>query len=677
VGTSIRRVFLVLLAVALAGPALFAGRQDGFQAQGGITQFPAQTPPPASGRGPAPPQVGTGLILGQVIEASTGEPIADAVVSPGRGAGPPPVSMPGGAPAVNVFQSVVTGADGRFVFRNLPPGSYPVRASLTGYVPGMVGQGRPGGPDRALDLADGERIGDAIIRLWRYGVITGTVLDEAGEPAIDLPVRAYRRLTVDGRPQLMPATAQLARTDDRGRYRFARLTPGDYVVVVPLTQTTLPGATYDALIQAVITDPVKPPEWAFDLMLSGGIQGLQGSPSRVGDAMWSASFAGTPPPSATGPSSSYRTTYYPSANSPGLASLITVRPGEERTAIDMQLTLVPTVRVSGVVRGPAGPMPNLGVRLSPANADLAADLEGTTAVTRADGTFTFINVPPGSYVIKVFRAAPSESMMRSFRGESPNAPPTPSPPSPAIPALFGEQAVNVGEADVTGVSITMRDGLKVSGRVEFELRTPAAAGPTGPANSVSLIPLYNAAFAAGLMSTDPAMLDADGRFATSGQASGRYTMSLGRGGGGPGIKSITASGRDVTNTPLELKDTDITDVVIKVSDRLASLSGVVRGPNALASPTATVIAFPADYRALVANGLMAGRVRTVAASRAGAFAMGSVMPGDYLVVAVDDADVSDNQDTAFFDALAGGATRITFGDAEKKAQDLVLVKVKR
>jgi hypothetical protein len=541
----------------------------------------------------------------------------------------------------------------------------------------MVGQGRPGGPDRALDLADGERVGDAIIRLWRYGVITGTVLDEAGEPAIDLPVRAYRRLTVDGRPQLMPP-AQTARTDDRGRYRFARLTPGDYVVVVPLTQSTLPGATYDALIQAVITDPVKPPEWAFDLMLSGGMQGLQGSPSRVGDAMWGASFAGTPPPSASGPSTSYRTTYYPSANSAAQASLITVRPGEERTGIDMQLSLVPTLRVSGAVRGPAGPMPNLGVRLQPANADLIPDLEGTTAVTHADGTFTFINVPTGSYVIKVIRSAPSESMMRQFRGESPivpQTPGTPSPPSPAIPALFAEQAVNVADTDVAGVSIMMRDGLKVSGRVEFELKTPAP-GPMGAGNSVSLIPINNAAFS-GLMSTDPAMLDADGRFTTSGQASGRYTISLGRGGGGPGIKSITANGRDVTNAPLDLKDTDITDVVIKVSDRLASLSGVVRGPNALAVPTATVIAFPADYRALVASGLMSGRARTIAASRVGAFVMSALMPGDYLIVAVDDADVSDNQDTAFFDALARGATRITLGDTEKRAQDLVLVKVKR
>jgi hypothetical protein len=54
-----------------------------------------------------------------------------------------------------------------------------------------------------------------------------------------------------------------------------------------------------------------------------------------------------------------------------------------------------------------------------------------------------------------------------------------------------------------------------------------------------------------------------------------------------------------------------------------------------------------------------------------------LVPGNYFVVAIDDADVSDNQDAAFFDALARVATRITVGDAEKKTQDLALVKVKR
>src|SRR5678816_3204109 len=91
-------------------------------------------------------------------------------------------------------------------------------------------------------------------------------------------------------------------------------------------------------------DPVKPPEWALNLMLSGGLNGLQGSASRVGDVMWGASYLGAPPPSGGGASTSYRTTYYSSANSSAEASPITVRAGEERTGINLRLSLVPTVR---------------------------------------------------------------------------------------------------------------------------------------------------------------------------------------------------------------------------------------------------------------------------------------------------------------------------------------------
>jgi hypothetical protein len=73
------------------------------------------------------------------------------------------------------LQPVVTGADGRFVFRN-PARRDPVRASLSGM---SMAWGRGArGPDRVLELADYERVGDAKIRLWRQASITGTVLDE-------------------------------------------------------------------------------------------------------------------------------------------------------------------------------------------------------------------------------------------------------------------------------------------------------------------------------------------------------------------------------------------------------------------------------------------------------------------------------------------------------------------
>ena len=681
-----RRGVIVLLGTILAAPALWAGPRLHGQVQG-LTPIPGQTPPGAPGQNTPPPQVGTGLIVGQVVDAASGEPLADVVVSSGR-SNPPPTSGP--PPAVNVFQPVVTGADGRFVFRNLPAGAYPIRATLAGYVPGMVGQGRPGGPDRTVVLADGARVGDATIRLWKYGVISGTLVDEAGEPATDLTVRAYRRITVNGRTQLLPATTQTARTDDRGRYRFTRLTPGDYIVLVPLTQSTLPVSTFESLLQAMVSDPTKPPDWYVDLVMSGGQAALQGAPARVGDVLWGSSFGGTPPPSETGRSTSYRTTYYPSASSVSQASAVTVQPGEERTSIDLQLSLVPTVRVSGTVVGPTGPMPNLAVRLQPAGMDplmAGSELENAVAVTRANGVFTFINVTPGQYTIRVIKPGPNENMMRILRGEV-AGPPSPSPIAPPVPTLVAEQLVTVGDTDVAGLSVSLREGAKVSGRVEFDLTPPRTAAQVTAGGGVVLSPVGGSSGIPGSFAADPATLDADGRFKTSGSLPGRYTIGLGRTGfvsvgagagrgGGPMVKSITANGRDITNAPLELKDSDITDVVIKISDRAGSIAGNVRTAAGQPASTATTIIFPADYRAMVANGMTSGRVMTVAASRLGAYSANGLLAGEYLIVAVEDADVADNQDVAFFDALARGATRITLGDAEKKVQDLVIVAVKR
>ena len=79
---------------------------------------------------------------------------------------------------------VITGSDGRFVFRDLPKGAVGLQVALAGYVPGSAGQSRPNGPSRAIELEEAERLTNVTIRLWRYGVITGTVLDDSGEPAV-------------------------------------------------------------------------------------------------------------------------------------------------------------------------------------------------------------------------------------------------------------------------------------------------------------------------------------------------------------------------------------------------------------------------------------------------------------------------------------------------------------
>src|SRR5688500_4198537 len=108
----------------------------------------AQTPSPSDPR--------TGLIVGQVVDGDSGKPIAGAIVSLGAAAGPPQAPR------------VLTGSDGRFVFRDLPRGSFPIVATKPGYAEGAYGRGRPGGPSRQVTLTEGERIGDVVTRMWKY-----------------------------------------------------------------------------------------------------------------------------------------------------------------------------------------------------------------------------------------------------------------------------------------------------------------------------------------------------------------------------------------------------------------------------------------------------------------------------------------------------------------------------
>ena len=133
----------------------------------------------------------SGLILGQVVDAGSGQDVPGVVVSlgsPGAGVASAeliemgPVRGPVGA------RRVLTAADGRFLFRDLPRGRYELAVVAPGYVPGSYGQNRPSGPGRLIDLGDGEKLGAVSVRIWKVASISGTVLDESGEPAVGVSV---------------------------------------------------------------------------------------------------------------------------------------------------------------------------------------------------------------------------------------------------------------------------------------------------------------------------------------------------------------------------------------------------------------------------------------------------------------------------------------------------------
>ena len=115
-------------------------------------------------------------------------------------------------------------------------------------MPGSYGQRRGNGASKPIELDQGEHVGDASIKLWKYASISGRITDDAGEPAVGVSVRVLRA-QVSG-PARTFVTGGTVQTDDRGMYRISTLIPGEYIVVVPQTVTTMPMSLVDAYYEA-------------------------------------------------------------------------------------------------------------------------------------------------------------------------------------------------------------------------------------------------------------------------------------------------------------------------------------------------------------------------------------------------------------------------------------------
>src|SRR5262245_39615924 len=248
------RAFAWALAAGVAG--WMAAGLDARVQQGGVSNVPqGRGGVPGGvvvtqGRGrqnlPQTPYVRTGIIVGRVIDADTGKPVAGAAVTLNGGMVVPQV-VTRGANGNNIVTPpplptrYLTDSEGRFAFRDLTRGGYSINANKSGYSDGAIGRMRPNGPGQTIQLLDNQRIGDITIRVFKFASIGGTITDNRGEPVVNQQVRAYRRTLVAGR-RMLSTSGPTTNTDDRGQYRFGNLTPGEYGIAVLSFQQTAPAA---------------------------------------------------------------------------------------------------------------------------------------------------------------------------------------------------------------------------------------------------------------------------------------------------------------------------------------------------------------------------------------------------------------------------------------------------
>ena len=608
----------------------------------------------------------SGLLMGVVVDPVGGQAVPNAEVSLS------------GAPATIRNTKVLTDAEGRFVFLDLPKGTYTITAAKPGFAEGAFGRRRAGGLLKPIALGDAERLADLRIPIWKFAVITGRVVDEAGEPLVAIVVRAMQRTVFAGKFKLTPGPQ--TRTDDWGRYRLPSLTPGEYAIVVPATQSSAPQSVLD-FYRVRLTGANTPAESEFlrGVSFSGASDLLnllerQGG-ARVGTVMFlsrgGGALAGTAPaPPAEGRMHVYPTQFYPAAATPAEATAIPIRSGEERAGVDLQLKLAPASRVTGTVTGPDGPRIAM-LSLAPDSDDLSTEVSFETATTMSDaaGRFEFVGVPEGRYRLRAFWALVPVGGGGSRGAPPPARPGITGPPTPPLSTLGGytltaTRAITIGAEDAANVAVTLQPGHRISGRTEF---VGGAAQP--PPDAIRRISVtFDPADARPLVSPTlgRGQIDESGQLSSYQLPPGRYHVRVSNAPAGWHLKSAIANGQDVSNVALNL-DRDVAGIIISFTDRTGSLSGQVNDATGVPDATATVLVFPASPSGWSDYGSFPRRLVAIRVDRLAQFKSGALPAGDYLAVAVPDDASANWQDPAVLKALARSATAVSIAEGEPRS----------
>lgn len=658
-----------------------------------------------TGQAAQTPATGTAAISGTVRSANTGNPIAGAIVA---------LRLNQSGPLAR-FIKVLTDSQGRFVFRDLPaaPG-YTITTIKAGFVDGAYGQAMMLGPTGTITLADGQWFDQAHIIMWRPGAISGRVFDERGEPVVGIYVRVLAQQLIAGQPRLVAGS--VAKTDDRGEYRIGGLPPGKYLVNVPSVQSTVPADAPPAQPAPSTSDALFRQVMAF----GGGTAAARTDAALDLDAsnrLVVGNYA-TPPPPENGRGQAYPITYYPGTSSTSGASVIELGLGDERRGVDIPLQLVPTVRISGKVDAPADALAGLMIRLMPAGLeDLVTGSEVAATQVGADGQFTFLNVPAGSYTIDARRTT-TELTFQS--GAS-----TPLPQSPPFPTARGTQSgsipsgppgtgyvtgssstqdlywtrtpVVVGSSDATGLTVTLQRALTISGTFVFEGNVryiveksqgfggAAPVAPVTPTPVTSAPPIRMPPVYAEPANGDPSLgiprsgyvdqPNGPDTFAIDAVRPGEYVLRV----SGPlsnfAVKSITTRGVDVLTKPIALTDKSLTDVVITLTDNPTTVTGQVQGDSGVVSQAA-VLAFPVEHDRWTRYGFSPARLTGTPVASAAGYRIVSLPAGDYYFIAVEPAQVTAWQDPRFLEKAAPLSTRVSLQWGDAKVVDLKLVRIR-
>lgn len=576
------------------------------------------------------PTSGSASLSGVVVnDATPAQPVRRAIVT---------LSGSGLVPS----RSVVTDDHGAFTISGLPGGRFQLAVSRSGYISSAYGAKRAGRPGTAITIEDRQHLRDVTVRMWRGGVIAGTLRNELGEPLPNMPVFVVPTRAITGAALTLSNNG--VTTDDLGEFRIFGLEPGTYAVVAR------PASTGGGPMFALSDDEV---EARFARLKS-----RSAAPAR-------AAASDEPAPPAT---FAYAPIFYPGTADVTQAEPIQLAAGQMIEGLTFSMQRVPTATVEGSVVRPDGlPAADAELQLmlmEPPGPFPSDEPVMFSARTGPDGKFSVTSVTPGTYRI-VARAAAAPPAPQADAGGMRTV-----SAAPTGEQLWASQQVSMTGSAIAGLSLVLEPARTLKGRVQF-------AGTTAPPKPVQLrvgfTPTEGIA-RNGVIRTlafvSPAVVKPDGTFELPSVPPGRFRFGV--------------FGQSVTNTvwvphsamigAVDLFDGVVDtatlpdgELVVTYADTSAELSGALQTADGSPFSDVFVLAFSTDPAQW---GAQARRVKAVRPGVDGRYIITGLPAGEYHLSAVTDVDQDEWQDPAFLADLVKSSVTLKINEGEKKVQNL-------
>ncbi|MGC2661275.1 MAG: carboxypeptidase-like regulatory domain-containing protein, partial [Bryobacteraceae bacterium] len=254
--------------------------------------------------------------------------------------------------------SYITDSDGRFIFANLPAGKWNLSAEKDGYPPTSYQSDE--GYSTAVVLGAGADSTHIVFPLTPAAILSGTVVDEHGDPVWQAQVMIFRTGVVSGK--LTTGAAGASQTDGSGEFTFGALPPGKYYVAV--SGRPWYANNFDGNVPFMINAP-------------GGVSAPSASESTQHDDRDVA----------------YPITYYGDATDASAAEPVTIREGDE-ARIHITLRAAPSWRI--II--PGGQGRGISVEaIGPAN----YPVNFPAPMASISGAIEVHGIPSGHYEIKL------------------------------------------------------------------------------------------------------------------------------------------------------------------------------------------------------------------------------------------------------------------------------------